>query len=228
MKKLNQNIEMIETIVSGLGELLNDVVFVGGSTVSLYIDSSGTEPVRTTLDVDFIVKLATKAQMNMFDEKLRDRGFTHCMDEGAPICRWQYKGVLVDVMPTGMNVLGFSNEWYEEGLKNRKHIKLPGDKLIYILPLYYFLATKIAAFLSRGKGDYLESQDIEDIITVLDGQENLELNSGVSQELKEYLKKHFRNFARSEYFKDVITSFANYSGDTPGRAKRLIDFFKTF
>jgi len=34
----------------------------------------------------------------------------------------------------------------------------------------YFLATKLEAFDGRGKGDYLSSHDIEDIVAVLDGR----------------------------------------------------------
>jgi hypothetical protein len=34
----------------------------------------------------------------------------------------------------------------------------------------YFLACKLAAFRSRGEGDYLMSHDMEDIVAVLDGR----------------------------------------------------------
>jgi len=33
----------------------------------------------------------------------------------------------------------------------------------------YFLATKFAAFDGRGKGDYMASHDLEDIVAVVDG-----------------------------------------------------------
>jgi hypothetical protein len=32
--------------------------------------------------------------------------------QGAPICRWIYQDIKVDVMPTDENVLGFNNQWY--------------------------------------------------------------------------------------------------------------------
>jgi len=34
----------------------------------------------------------------------------------------------------------------------------------------YFMACKLAAFRSRGEGDYLVSHDMEDIVAVLDGR----------------------------------------------------------
>ena len=33
-----------------------------------------------------------------------------------------------------------------------------------------FVATKLVAFLDRGKGDYLESHDLEDVLAVVDGR----------------------------------------------------------
>src|SRR4051812_1067118 len=35
----------------------------------------------------------------------------------GPICRWDYDGLTVDVMPTDGKILGFNNRWYSDGLK---------------------------------------------------------------------------------------------------------------
>jgi hypothetical protein len=37
----------------------------------------------------------------------------------------------------------------------------------------YFLATKIEAFKGRGRGDFLESHDLEDLIFVIDGRSTI-------------------------------------------------------
>jgi len=37
--------------------------------------------------------------------------------ESNILCRYKVQGIIVDVMPTGENVLGFSNKWYPEGFK---------------------------------------------------------------------------------------------------------------
>ena len=37
---MTRNIEMLEIVAEGLGELLEEVVFVGGATVTLYVTRS--------------------------------------------------------------------------------------------------------------------------------------------------------------------------------------------
>ena len=77
-------------------------------------------------------------------------------------------------MPTKGAVLNFKNKWYSEGYTNSEEVLLPGGKTVRIFSLAYFLASKIEAFLDRGKEDFLASADMEDIIAVLDGAENIE------------------------------------------------------
>ena len=44
---------------------------------------------------------------------------------------------------------------------------------IRVVTAPYFCATKLEAFRGRGKGDYLASHDLEDLITVVDGRPEL-------------------------------------------------------
>ena len=69
----------------------------------------------------------------------------------------------------------------------------------------YFIATKIEAFKGRGKGDYMASHDMEDIITVLDGRREIvdEIKSS-SDELKTFLSTTFRRFLADKNFLDAI------------------------
>jgi hypothetical protein len=45
------------------------------------------------------------------DEVLRQSGLEHDMSGGV-ICRWKKGGLVIDVMPTDPEILGFSNIWY--------------------------------------------------------------------------------------------------------------------
>jgi hypothetical protein len=45
--------------------------------------------------------------------------------------------------------------------------------MIRIVTPPLFLATKLEAFRGRGRGDFLASHDLEDIITVIDGRREL-------------------------------------------------------
>ncbi len=47
---------------------------------------------------------------------------------------------------------------------------LPNGVTIRLVSAPYFLITKLEAFKGRGRGDYMASHDMEDIISVLDGR----------------------------------------------------------
>jgi hypothetical protein len=51
--------------------------------------------------------------------------------------------------------------------------KLTGDITINLVSPVYFIATKLEAYKGRGKGDALTSRDIEDILLLVDGREEL-------------------------------------------------------
>ena len=37
--------------------------------------------------------------------------------ESKVICRYKIQGIIVDIMPTGKDVLNFTNRWYIDGFK---------------------------------------------------------------------------------------------------------------
>lgn len=102
-----ENIARIRAVYNALEELAEQVVFVGGATVSLYTDRPTIES-RPTGDVDIVVEIATYRDFSAIEEKLRQKGFVNDIESGI-ICRYVVSGVIVDVMPTAESVLGFSN-----------------------------------------------------------------------------------------------------------------------
>ncbi|OHA62757.1 MAG: hypothetical protein A2117_01430 [Candidatus Wildermuthbacteria bacterium GWA2_46_15] len=72
-----KNIEMLAEIAKGLGPLREKVVFVGGSTVALYLADPAAPGIRPTEDVDCVVKLVSRAEYYKFEEELRKLGFQH-------------------------------------------------------------------------------------------------------------------------------------------------------
>ena len=127
------------------------------------------------------------------------------MSEDAPSCRWLVNGINVDVMPTQEDILGFSNRWYLPAIENANYVEIEQELSIKLVTPPYFLATKIEAFKGRGKGDYMASHDMEDIITVLDGRREIvdEIKSS-SDELKTFLSTTFRRFLADKNFLDAI------------------------
>jgi hypothetical protein len=116
--------------------------------------------------VDCVVEMASRVKYYEVEEELRKLGFKHPTTGSAPICRWEYSGIPVDVMPTEGKVLGFNNRWYAEGMANTRKADLPEGQEIEIFSAPYLLASKIEAFKDRGRGDFLVSRDIEDIVTM--------------------------------------------------------------
>ena len=46
------NILMLQTVANGLGELRDEMVFVGGAVAELYADNPAGSEIRPTIDVD--------------------------------------------------------------------------------------------------------------------------------------------------------------------------------
>lgn len=220
------NIEMLSLVARGLGTLKNDAVFVGGATIELYIAGQPGLKIRPTDDVDCVVEVVSRVEYHKIEERLRGLGFHHPMDERAPICRWKYEGILVDVMPIEGKILGFSNRWYPEGFEKSILTKLPDGQEIRIFALPYLIASKLEAFKDRGKGDFLGSTDLEDIIAVLDGvpdfQEQIER---ASAPVKAYLREGFEEFLRDERFLDALEGHLPPAGrqERVQRAKAILE-----
>lgn len=70
------SIELLELAADALGPLLDEVVFVGGATVTLWITDPGAPPVRPTKDVDVVVEAATRGAFHDFEARLRERRFS--------------------------------------------------------------------------------------------------------------------------------------------------------
>jgi hypothetical protein len=91
----------------------------------------------------------------------------------VPICRWQHGQIKLDLMPLDEKILGFSNRWYKAAMDSAQEFEIEPGLRIRVVTARYFCATKLEAFRGRGKGDYLASHDLEDLITVVDGRPEL-------------------------------------------------------
>jgi hypothetical protein len=127
-------------------------------------------------------------------------------------------GVVLDIMPTNEEILGFGNDWYRPALIAATELILPSGRTIRMVTAPYFLATKLAAFDSRGRGDFMMSHDIEDIVAVLDGRPGLveELHH-VDSELRNYLAARFGELLVNEDFLAAIPGHLQGGAASPDR-----------
>jgi Nucleotidyl transferase AbiEii toxin, Type IV TA system len=187
------SILMLEKAANILKSLEQRIIFTGGATIALYLDEISAEDARPTIDVDCVLEIASKSSYYSLAETLRQLGLQESHDLGDPLCRWKYEDLVLDIMPTEPNVLGFSNTWYKPGLDTAITYVLPSQTSIFLFSSPYMLAAKIEAFLSRGKGSYYMSHDFEDIVLLLDGCPNLELDIEQADDIvKAHLKAWFK------------------------------------
>lgn len=175
-------------------------------------------------DIDVIVEVASFSKYSELEEHLREKGFGNVLDGDAPICRWRIDGVIIDVMPTMSEILGFSNRWYQSAVEERIPYDLPSGVTIQRVRPEYFIATKIEAFLGRGHGNFIMSHDIEDIITVIDGRlELVEEIQTSNDEVRTFIQERLKSFLSESDFRNAILGYL--PTDTIGQARyqTLID-----
>jgi hypothetical protein len=207
---LQQNITRIKAVQQALGELNDRILFVGGATVALYSDRP-TGEVRPTDDVDILIELVNYSGYADIEEQLRRKGFVNDIDSGI-ICRYKIKGIIVDVMPTSGEILGFTNRWYHEGFSNPMEKDLGENIVIKLFQPPYFLASKMEAFKNRGGGDGRMSSDFEDIIFVLNNRNTIwDEIQAASYSVKEYLKDEFQHLSKADLLYEWISAHLDYS-----------------
>jgi hypothetical protein len=117
---------------------------------------------------------ATRLAYHEFETRLRALRFDQD-ERGGVICRWLHRetGLVLDAMPADASILGFSSRWQAESLPHAVERTLLPGVTIRAVPPTYLLATKLEAFASRGRGDFLASADFADIVALIDGREEI-------------------------------------------------------
>ena len=162
LKNNTINLEVIRKIAIALGAMNEQVVYVGGATVSLYINDPAADDVRPTKDLDISLAIASLGELEVIRKQLIRKGFKQSPEDDI-ICRFRYEDIKVDVMSTKAVGWAPANPWFASGFAQKEIIEIE-DQKIQILPLPYFLASKFSAFNDRGAIDPRTSHDLEDIV----------------------------------------------------------------
>ncbi len=210
--KLRQPQELLELAALDLEKFPERVVFVGGAIVGLLITDHAAPPASGTKDLDVVVSVASTRELHNLREPLLQLGFVEDTTDGAPICRWRKRdGYIIDVMPTDPKILDFSNRWFQCAFETANQVTLPGGREIFVVTAACFLGTKIEAFASRGKGDYMASKDIKDLVAVIHGRNEVvaEIAAG-PRDLRQYLASQAKILLNERHF------MASIEGHLPG------------
>jgi len=207
-------------IAQALGELNEQVVYVGGAVVSLYIDDPTAEDVRPTKDLDISLEIASLGALEALRTSLLQKGFYQSAEDDV-VCRFRYEDVKVDVMGTEPVGWAPANRWFAPGFKHRIPTELD-DLTIYILPLPYYLASKLEAFYDRGITDPRTSHDFEDIVYLLNYTSDLKEQILASDyDLKQYLMDRFADIIADKVKQEAILGCL-YHEDQSVRFSRII------
>jgi hypothetical protein len=220
----NPNIIILEKASQAIEPIINDVVFVGGCATGLLITDPAAPSIRVTLDVDVLTEVYSIRQYHVISDQLRSLGFSEDFRPNAPICRWTLKDIVLDVMPTNPEILGFGNQWFKPAFSASEWTKLPSGKDIRILPAPYFLATKFEAFDGRGENDFLLSKDIEDIIAIIDGRPEIVVEVQYAKKnLNTYLKNRLTSILDNRNFKEALPGHLPPDSASQGRLGLILD-----
>lgn len=122
---------------------------------------------------------------------LREKGFAES-HEDTVIGRMRLGDLKVDFMPDDPEILGFTNRWYAKGIETAVSYPLTETLDIRRLTSALFLATKLEAYLGRGKGDLLASRDLEDILLIVDGRPEIVAEVlGADNDIRQFIAEQF-------------------------------------
>jgi hypothetical protein len=208
------SVELLELAATALGPLCDEVVFVGGASIQLWITDPAAPATRTTEDVDVVSAASTRVGYYALGERLRERGFEEASDSRV-ICRWRHSGasLVLDVMPQDDRVLGFSNRWYPHALETAAPRELPSGAHIRAAIPPSIVATKLAAWKGRGQGDLLRSLDVHDVLVLIDGRAELADELVVEpQDLRTYVVDELSVIADHAYFSHLLEGACTDTG----------------
>jgi hypothetical protein len=225
MKNATINRGIIKKIALALGELNEQVVYVGGATVGLYINDPAAEDVRPTMDIDISLSIATIGELEYIRESLNSKGFTQTAEDDI-ICRFRYQDIKMDVMNTKAIAWAPANSWFASGFENKIQLKIE-EQAIFIIPLPYFLATKFEAYNARGKNEPRSSHDFEDIIYVMDNRTDLiHQILSANEDVKPFLKSEFESILLDKVKQEAILGNLFYE-NRDKRFEKIIEKLKS-
>jgi hypothetical protein len=213
-------LEMITYAAECLGDLRDEVVFLGGASVGLLITEPAAPAPRMTRDVDVVMEILSRLDFYRAEQRLQSLGFQH--DLSGPVGRFLNGPLVLDLLPSDAQALGFGSRWYALAIKTAWQHRLTGGTTIRVISGPCFLATKLEAFQDPQRehsGDLFISRDFEDIVRVIDGRPGVveEIHSA-PQELRDFLAQRFQALLQAPYLYEAIAAHTD-----PGREPALID-----
>ncbi len=201
-------------------------VLVGGIAVPFYLPDELNLHVRPTKDIDVIVAAVRLAQFDRIEERLREAGFRNHPEVRH---RWLLEQTLIDVMPVESDIMPTINRWYPATYQTAEVVEITRGWGALIASPACFLATKMEAFINRGRGDFLASHDLEDFVSVVDGSDSIleDIGKNCPHDVREFLRSSSRQLLAVDGFLDALEGYLPMQHRTQHRLKQLLARLET-
>ena len=210
-------LDSVRTVALAFGDFLQELMFVGGAATGFLVTDPLAPVQRNTEDVDVVVRIVSYAEYLHLCGRLRDLGFAEDSSEGATRCRWIVRAIKVDVMSWGEHP-GPPSRWFQEAHRLATAHSIGNDLNIRVITAPYFLAAKFEAFADGQRGDIRISRDIEDLIAVVDGRQDIAAEVGSSSPLlREYVAAQMSALIADRDFADAVAG--HLPGDSASQAR---------
>lgn len=212
----------LAAVAAELGDLVDQVVFIGGAIAPLLQTDPPFPRARVTSDVDRVVASQRYGDLDALAARLRARGFRQD-PHAAHLHRWTSpSGIPVDLVPAGAHPGGSGHPWDAVALDTSRRATLGGDVVIRHASAPAFLAQKWAAHHDRGREHPLDSHDLEDVLALLASRPGIaDEVAAAPPEVRAYLAAEARRFLASPDAADLLAAHLNNAQD-PGATIRLV------
>lgn len=157
----------LKRIAMAVGELTEQVVFIGGAVSPLLQEEPPFDQARVTKDVDGIIATSRYTEMAGIGTQLEGRGFK-CSTTAGHVHKWiSPAGDVLDLVPAGEHVGASGQAWDQYAANDNVRVDLGDGVIVRHASSAAFLALKWAAFRDRGAKDPGASHDLEDIAAVV-------------------------------------------------------------
>ena len=121
------------------------------------------------------------------------------------------------------SLLGFSNRWQAAAIPHAIDRTLDSGAVIRAVSPPYLVATKLEAFNSRGRADFMGSRDMGDIIALIDGRAELvgEIDRA-DDEVRRYLAEETTTLLNTRRFLDGVFGALRPDSASQDRADAVV------
>lgn len=161
-------VQRMARVARAIGDLREDVVFIGGAVAPLLQTHPPFPLARPTKDVDAMTESRGYADLHRLQSRLTAVGFCQNPADPQHIHRWvSPAGDWQDLVPAGDHSGGSGQRWDQIAIETSEQTDLGGGIIVRHASAPGFLGLKWAAHLDRGQDDPFASADLEDLFALI-------------------------------------------------------------